>query len=153
MADMHVLEKAVEEARRLMARFGVNCPTTAEDLRLWFEADTLNPDASLDEVLQSRLIVVHELVEIDEVKKMGLQLTKDVILRNLDAVDSAHLLAAEVEMDLAARLGDADHLRDRIRNIEQWCVDESVSETNKAKYRTLLSRTRAALENLEGKAK
>jgi len=33
------------------------------------------------------LYMVHELVEIENVKAMGLELTKDVIIRNMQKVD------------------------------------------------------------------
>ena len=153
MAETSEIERAVENARQLMARFGIECTTTVDELKLWFQADTLYPDASLDEILDTQLIVVHELVEINEVKNAGLKLTKDVILKNLDAVDTAHLVAATVELNLAYKLGDADHLKSRIRNIEQWCIDESVSEGNQKKYKELLAKTRDALARLEGKAR
>ena len=153
MADKHQIERAVEEARQLLAEHGIECRTTADELKLWFEADTLYPDITLDEVLKLKLIVVHEIVEISEVRKLGLELTKDVILKNLDAVDSAHLVAADVEMDLASKLGEANHMRDRLHDIEKWCVDESVSEGNRRKYRVLLARTKAALELMDAKAR
>ncbi len=45
--------------------------------------------------------MVHELVEIDEVRRMGLRITKDVIVRNMVRTNDAHLKAARVEFDHA----------------------------------------------------
>jgi len=41
--------------------------------------------------------MVHELVEIDEVRRMGLRITKDVIVRNMVRTTDAPLKAARVE--------------------------------------------------------
>ena len=77
-----------------MGRFGRTCDVSAEDVAKWFEADTLYPDVTLDEVLKNTWIVVHEIVEIDAVKKAGLILARDVIVANPEEVDRANHEAA-----------------------------------------------------------
>ncbi|HUV61662.1 MAG TPA: hypothetical protein VMW71_05790 [Thermoplasmata archaeon] len=140
---------AVEEAKQLLSDHGYNCTATAEDLQRWFEADTpFDEDFGLDEVLKNRLIVVHELVEIENVKRMGLTLTKDVIVKNLEKVDNAHMIAAEVELRLAASMKDVKHLRDRLENIRMWSEDDTVTPENKEKYRRMHSETLRILEGL-----
>jgi len=111
---------------------------TAEDLVQWFEADTpYDQDFGLEEAIAIPLIVVHELVEIENVKQMGLRLTKDVIINNLNKVDDAHLKATEIELELAESTKNVEHIRDRLKDIKAWIKDPSVTPENKESYRKL----------------
>ncbi|MDH3365436.1 MAG: hypothetical protein OEM29_05480 [Thermoplasmata archaeon] len=149
MALNSEINQAVEEARRLLKSHGYECATTTEDLVCWFEADTpFEGDPGLDEILTNPLIVAHELVEIENVKRMGLSLTKDVILENLEKVDDAHLKATEIELELAASTKALRHIRNRLKNIEMWSEDATVTPENKEKYRRMYSKTLRALERL-----
>jgi hypothetical protein len=149
MATSSEVNRAVGEAKQLLRDHGYDCTTTAEDLQRWFEADTpFDENFGLDEVLKNQLIVVHELVEIENVKKMGLALTKDVIVKNLEKVDDAHMIATEVELGLAASMKNVKHLRDRLESIKMWSEDDTVTPENKEKYRRMHSETLMTLEGL-----
>lgn len=149
MARSSEVSRVVELARQLLRDHDYNCTATAKDLRLWFEADTpYDENFGLDEVLKNQLIVVHELVEIETVKKMGLALTKDVIVKNLEKVDDAHMIATEVELRIAASIKDVRHLRDRLENIRMWSEDDTVTPENKKKYRRMHLETSRVLEDL-----
>ena len=139
------IEEAIKDAKRLLDRYDVHCETTPDELVKWFEADTPFEDIGLDEVLESTLTVVHELVEIDEVKRMGLPIAKDTILRNLEKVDDAHLRAATVELSIAQKQQDFDYIEDRIPSIEKWSVDPTVTSKNRKEYRKLLAQAKNAL--------
>lgn len=133
------MNEAVVAAKELLRENKIECNVSSEDLVKWFQADTPYPDIGLDEVLENRLLVIHELVEIDEVKKMGLEIAKDTILSNLERVDEAHLRAASTEIMIAWKLGEYDHIKGRVLDIERWCVDESVTPRQKVEYRKLLA--------------
>jgi len=136
----------VSNCRRLLEEHGVACSATADDLIAWFNADTLYPDISLDEVLGEPLLVVHELVEISEVKKMGLSLTKDVILKNPEAVDRAHCLATLAELRMADELGNLEHVRRRIRSIEDWVNDPVSTDECRAEYARIYGLAKKMIE-------
>lgn len=146
MADYARVERAVQDAKRLLGKHGIACSSTADDLIAWFQADTPYPDATLDDVLDMPLIVVHELVEIHEVKKMGLRFTKDVILKNLEAVDRAHCLATLVELKMAIELEDVGHVRSRMGSIASWIDDPLSTDECKAEYRRIYAAARKILE-------
>lgn len=76
---------------------------------------------------------------------MGLELTKDVILRNRKAVFEAHLRAAEVEFELALEVGAWDHLRKRLKHARDWCDDPFLPAELRERSHHLYSRTKAAL--------
>ena len=132
-----------------LVEFGKTCEVSAEDIARWFEADTLYPDVTFDDVLRNPWLVTHEIVEIDAVKKVGLALSKDVILANPDEVDRAHLTAATIELRIAAKKKDAAHLRERIPDIRNWTMDPNVLPEMKAKYARLCKETEQALRTIE----
>ena len=143
------VRRAVEKARRLLRSYGLDCQTTAEELERWFQAETpYDNDMKLEDILEIPLIVVHELVEIDNVKRMGLALTEDVIVENLQKVDDAHLKAAEVELELTFSLMETAHIRDRLKDIKAWSEDPSVTPVNRENYRKMHAATLNALERL-----
>lgn len=150
MAGLNV-SGPVENAKALLRRHGHRCEVSPEELERWFQADTPYPDIGLAEVLQRPLLVVHELVEIDAVKRRGLPLTKSVILQNLELVDEAHLQAAEVELELAAATEDFEHLEDRLKDFRKWCEDPLTTPRLRGKYQELHTRAQRALGDF-GKA-
>ena len=141
--------RTVQEAKRLLEDHGYHCATTVADVQLWFEADTpFDENFGLDEVLRYPLLVVHELVEIENVKRMGLSLTKDVIVANLEKIDDAHMAATEIELEIAIALRDVKHIRDRLENIRMWSEDDTVTSENREKYRRMHSEISTVLHSL-----
>ncbi len=149
MVTREEIQAAVDKARELIMDCGVNVDTTEKDLIQWFDTDLPFPDISLGEVVVNPLLVVHELIEIDEMLKMGFTLTKDVIMRNPEEVDDAHLRAAKIEMKIAHSIGATEHIRDRIKDMEKWCVDKALAESRRADYRQLLATAKVYLSELE----
>jgi len=151
MATREEIHAAVDKARELMLDCGLDVDATEEDLIEWFDTELPIPDIALDDIVIDPLLVVHELVEIDEMLKMGLTLAKDIIKKNPEKVDDAHLKAAAIEMKIAHSIGAAEHLRNRIKDIESWCVDKALSESRRAEYSGLLTTTKDYLSELERK--
>ncbi len=151
---MSQLEEKLREGRELLDSHGHKCDVSPADFDAWFQADTPYPDISMDEVLLNPMLVVHELVEIDEVKRLGLALTKDVIVSNLGLVDRAHLKAAEVEIKIAAALKNVNHLVERIKDVRAWSRDPLTEPEMRRRYAHLaeeMSRTIAELNRRNGK--
>ena len=126
MKEAHLRELVQEklaEAERLLELVDYKNLTSADDILLYYSADTFYEDLSLEQVLQNIFLVVHELVEISEIKKMNLQLTKDVILKNPSKIYKAHLIAAEKEFKIAFLLGNIEHLKRRRNDVENWLSD------------------------------
>jgi hypothetical protein len=151
MATRAEIDAAVDKAKELLLDSGIDVDATTDDLIEWLDTELPIPDIALGDVVIDPLLVVHELVEIDELLKMGLTLAKDVIKRNPEKVDGAHLKAAAVEMNIAHSIGAAEHLRTRIKDMETWCVDKALSESRRAEYRGLLKTTEYYLFDLERK--
>ncbi len=122
------------EAMDMLNKYGYRPSTRIDELVRWFECDTPNPDIGLEAVIKNRYLVAHELIEIDEVKRKGLKLTKDVILKNPTKVDAAHLRAAEIEIEIAERERDYSHIKQRYRHIKGWSEEPNMPESLRAQY-------------------
>jgi hypothetical protein len=145
---MDEVRSAVDNAKQLLTDCGVDIDVSAEQLWDWFDTELSVPDIELGDVVIDPLLVVHELVEIDEVLKMGLKLTKDVIIKNPEKLDDAHIKAAEIELMVAKSIGAVDHIESRIKDMERWCVEGTLSELREKEYRQLLVQAKDYLRHL-----
>lgn len=146
MASNEQIREAVDQAKSLLRKHDLICTTSIADLKAWFEAETPFENSNLDEVIRNRFFVIHELVEIEEVRKMGLQIGKRTIVDNLDKVDVAHLRATRVELMVALSLGDREHIAGRLPDIEMWIADDTVTPSQKKEYRKLLAAAKRMVE-------
>jgi len=152
MVSREEVDAAVEKAKEILSDCGIDLDTTADQLIDWFDTELPIPDIALGDVVLNPLLVVHELVEIDEVLKMGLEITKDVIIRNPEKVDDAHLKAAKVELMVARSLGAVEHLRERVKDMEKRCVDQTLAESRRAEYGRLVAEAKDHLLYLQGRS-
>jgi hypothetical protein len=139
------VSKAFRYAKVMLRSQRIPFDVSAREFRAWLEADTPWPDMSLDTLLSRPLLVAHELVEIDTVKKMGLRITKSVIVDNPDMVYEAHLKAFEVELLLAKRRRNWSHIGERIEDVQNWIDDPLLPQKLKPKCRALREDAQEAL--------
>ena len=72
---------------------------------------------------------------------MGLKITKDLIIKNPEKIERAHLKAAEVEFEIAEKLGDHNHLEKRLKHVKAWYNDPIILLEYKEKYGDLCNKT------------
>jgi hypothetical protein len=141
-----VFREAFNDAQKLLNDCSYSFDVTVRDLKEYSRADTFYPSAiSWNQILQNRLIVVHEIVEIAELKRMGLRITRDVIVRNIEHVYHAHLKATEIELEIAIAAGDYDHIAERLNVIDDWNNDPMVPASLKKDYERLSIRAKQLL--------
>ncbi len=133
-------EAAVAAGNALLARRGFREQGRADELEAWLRTDTPYPNPEPVDLLDSPFLVVHEILEIAEAKRKGLRITKDVIVRNMEAINDAHLVAAEAELRIAAAEGDVAYVRSRFEDLRRWCEDPLLSARQKAAYESLRDR-------------
>jgi len=137
---------AFANAMNLLTSHGFSCDVTLEELVNWFDVQTAYPDLSLDQVLRKPLLIVHEIAELAEVKRMGLPIACDTILKNRSRVYEAHLRAFEVELALAKRVHDLAHIRERLREVENWTTDPLLPRRLRPRCRNLHAQAEEALK-------
>jgi hypothetical protein len=136
-------KRAFSEAKRLLLNHGFRCEVSLKEFHDWLDVSTVYPDASRDEVLSRPLLVAHELVELGEVKQMGLPIVKDVIPKNLQRIYEAHLNAFEVEMSLATQMNEWGHIRTRLKDIETWIEDPLLPRKLRPRCKMLYAKAEA----------
>lgn len=135
-------EQAVEAGNALLARWGYAYRTTATELVAWLQTDTPYPNPAPAKLLDTIFLVVHEIVEIAEAERMGLKITKDVIVRNMEKINDAHLIAAEVELRVAVAEGDIRYVETRLADLGSWCEDPLLTASQRAAYESFRNRVR-----------
>jgi hypothetical protein len=86
-----------------------------------FSEDT----TTLDDVLGSEYLMVHELVEINELKKMGRAIDKRVIVDSpKNVIYDAHFTAMETELNYASHKKDYFWVKIRLRHHKESVLDD-----------------------------
>ena len=149
MVSKSEIEAAICRAKELMTDAGIDSDVTYDDLVEWFESEVPVPDIEIGDVVLDPLLLVHELVEINEILKMGLKLSQGTLSKNKDKIWAAHLKAIATEMLVARRTRAFEHMRSRLGDIERCCLDSAVPANLKAGYREVLTVTTAVVSDLE----
>ncbi len=136
---------SVKTARRLLRAHGYEYSVSPQELVAWLKTETPYPNPANEALLENRYLVVHEIVEIVEAKRMGLKITEDVIVKNMEKINDAHLIAAQVEFDVAAKDGAHEYLRSRYKDLKGWCEDPLLNLTQKRRYESFRAATERRL--------
>lgn len=139
----------LRRARKVLRQREEPCPVSMETFVRWLHTETPYPNPSFNEIVRSPYFVVHELVEIREVRRMGLRITKDVILQHPVEIDRAHYIASCTEFEIAAEDGAVSHLEARLPDVLAWSEDPTVVPRMKKRYRTLHRTTSRILLRLK----
>ncbi len=150
LVGMAEVESAVARAKELMSANGQECSATASDVARYFEVYPYEADMTLDMIIKFPLLVVHELAEIEELKKSGIRLDRDSILNNPIKVEEAHYKAATLELNMAYSLRDCNHVKMRLGVIRSWLLDDRIDNGYKALYAELYARVISILDELTG---
>ena len=105
---------------------------------------------TLDDVLGSEYLMAHELVEINELKKMGRTIDKRVIVDSPKTVIyGAHLTAMETELNYALYKKDYFWVKIRLRQHKESVLvnDPNLPEEMRLRAETLFEKFRKAIQN------
>lgn len=113
----------------------------AEELIAYFEGDAPSGDTTtLEQVLQSKWLLVHELVEISELKKQGYTIIFDLLVSKPTVVFQAHLIATDWEFQLARKEADNEWIKKRLNDVKNWSEDPNLKSSSSSKCRELLQK-------------
>ncbi len=120
------LEKRINE---LSKRLGKEFNVSPEELYTYLTAETYEDDKyTPEDILSDEYLLFHELVEIERLKKRGLEVTSNVIVENPEAVYECHLKALEEELKFALKEGDVEWVKKRLKDAESYLEDEYLPE-------------------------
>ncbi len=72
--------------------------------------------------------MIHEVVEMSELKKMGIPIRKDTVMKFHPKVYEAHYTATEQELNYALSKKDFGWLKVRINHAKSWLQDDSMPQ-------------------------
>jgi hypothetical protein len=105
---------------------------------------------TLDDVLGSEYLIVHELVEINELKRMGRTIDKRVIVDSPKTVIyDAHLTAMETELNYALNKKDYVWVKIRLRQHKESVLDDdpNLPEEMRPRAETIFEKFRKVIQN------
>jgi hypothetical protein len=80
----------LRRGRRTMRRHRISCNVSLEAFKRWLLTPTPYPNPSFETIVRNPYLVIHELVEIAEIRRLGLRMTKDINFRHADRIGRAH---------------------------------------------------------------
>lgn len=145
------VEETFSQTKTLLFTRGFTCDVSLKEFRDWLATSTAYRDVEIDDVLGRPLLVAHEILEIAEAKRMGLPITKSVILENPELVYEAHLNAFEAEIMLAKSTSDWDHIRGRLKDVRSWAEDPLLPPKLRPRCRMLHATAKETLKGHSGR--
>ncbi len=93
------------------------------------------------DVLDNEYLMIHEVVEISELKKLGIPINKQTVMMTFpDPSYYTHYTATEYELDYALSKGDCDWLRFRMKHVKSWLEDEDLPQHLIPRYKALMKK-------------
>jgi hypothetical protein len=114
---LNKIRKRIETTTKLVKNLGYELEdVSVQEFYDFMTGENFSDDTTtLKEVLENEYLMVHELVEISELKKMGRKIDKRVIVDSLkEVIYKAHFFAQEFEMNYALAKKDYSWVRLRL---------------------------------------
>jgi len=105
--------------------------------------DTIN----ILNVLDNEYLMIHEVVEISELKRMGILIDKQTVMRIFPEVYEPHYTATEFELDYALDKNDHNWLKIRIEHAKSWLEDDNMPQHLVERYKAMIKRFSEVLES------
>lgn len=95
---------------------------------------------TLADVLANPYLMIHEVVEVSELKKMYIPIAKDTVMSFHPKVYEAHFTATEQELNYALNREDYAWIKARISLAESWLEDDLLPKHLKPVCRALMKK-------------
>ncbi len=143
-------DKVSSKVRRLcteLASLGFECKVSPKELLTYLEAPTYESEATpLEEVLENRYLLIHELVEVTLLKQRGYVIDRNVVRHAYPYTYEAHLEAMDVELSLALREGDMAWVERRVRDLRSYLEDPLLPSGLAGRVKLLIEKYTSILE-------
>lgn len=131
----------------------------AEELLSYLSEPAPSGDkTTLEDILNSKWLLLHELIELSEIKRRGFVISPSLLYEENIMINKAHQTAFEWEMKVAFQEGDYQWVKWRILFVDSWIKhDEGLTEDEIDKYKNLkkhyeiLVQVEETLETLKAK--
>ncbi len=122
-----VLKKGLLEALSALRSYGLSCSASVEELVEYLSGPSYEDDRiGLSEIASNPLLLLHEVAEMCVLKSMGYTIDRETVVRAYPDTYRAHLLAMEIELLEATRLGDRNYVARRCADLESYLSDPAL---------------------------
>jgi len=101
------------------------------------------------DVLASEYLMIHEVVEISELKKVSIPINRRTVMMFLPRVYEAHYVAIEYELNYALARKDYAWLKVRTNHAKSWLEDEHMPQRLVPRCRAIIKKFSEALPKEE----
>jgi len=106
------------------------------------------------DVLNNEFLMIHEIVEISELKKMGIPISKRTFMMlQPQMMYETHYTATEYEFDYALHKGTFDWLKIRINHAKSWLEGDHMPQHLVPQYKALVEKFSQILSKREQKTR
>lgn len=139
---LKIIETTIKQIENILQSIGYKpCIIEPREFYEYITGETPTGDTvTLEEILQKEYYMIHEVVEICELKKMKIPINKTTIIKYHPQVYKAHLEATEWELRIALEKGDIEWIKTRLKHAEDRLNDESLSKELKPRCRNLIQK-------------
>jgi nitrogen regulatory protein PII-like uncharacterized protein len=95
---------------------------------------------TIADVLASEYLMIHEVVETSELKKMGILLNTRTVMKFHPEIYRVHFTATEIELDYAVSRKDYDWVKARISLAPSWLEDDLMPKHLVPRCRALMAK-------------
>jgi len=122
----HRIDTKIKEATRILKQLGYESEhISAEEFYDYMTGETPTGDViTLNDVLVNEFLMIHEVAEISELKKMGIPINKQTVMSFHPKVYKAHFTATEYELNHALNKKDYAWLEFRLNHAKDWLEDD-----------------------------
>ncbi len=99
------------------------------------------------DVLDNEFLMIHEVVEISELKKLGIPVDKQTVMMSHPKVYENHYKATEYELDYALSKENYDWLKIRINHAKSWLEDPNMPQHLIQRCKAIIKKYSAALKS------
>jgi hypothetical protein len=133
------LKRAIEIAKSL----GYDCEDVSpREFYSYMTGETVSGDRiTLEEVLRSDFLTLHEVIEISELKKKGIPINEVTTVNcPLKTTYEAHMTAVEYEIKYALKREDLAYVKLRLMHMREWLKDENIPKELTPKLKSMVEK-------------
>ncbi len=154
MTALDEIEKGIGHARMALKGLDFEAEViSGKEFRDYMVGGTVSGDRyTLRDVLSNPYLMVHEVVEMSELKGNGVRIDSGTVRRLglSPQMYEAHLKAVECELRLALRDKEIPWIRSRLRDMQIWLKDEHLPKELMPRFRDLIDSLAISIPSEEG---
>ena len=126
---------------RVLERYFPNAQVSWDELLLYLSAYKYEDDkCGIDDIFKNDYLLLHEIYEISCLKRKGLKIDRDVIIKNREITYECHLRAMDFEIGKACEEDETEHVRRRIEDLKSYLTDPHLPENLRKEVKKIIEK-------------